>query len=825
MKTELPALPQLRPVRESSSSLPLEHTRISARVTGLTAAVVVNQRFRNPLFERTDLEYLFPLPHEAAVTAFELRVGQRIISATIQEVEQARRLYEDARRQGKRVGLLEGRRPNLFSLQLAGIQPGEFIETVTSYQQRLEYIDGRCEFVYPMGLTPRYHRDGHPDEAVGVDAPLALDPAQVGDVIISIEVETGFSGMMPESPSHAILVSQSTPQAFHVDLDGVYLPDHDFVLRWRQISDQLKIPAWQTGGGSTGFFMATFIPPLSDPAAHSDPREYVFVLDRSGSMRGAPIRQAVNALRACLRTLNSEDTFAILLFDDRLEWLVQPRPVNQAEVENADAHLGQVDGRGGTEIMLALQAALTLKNDPERARLVIFLTDGAVSAETATLKLLRGGMGTVRVFTFGIGPSVNRAFLQQLARVGRGEAGFIGLDEDIEEVILRFQDSIMFPQLTDLSLSVENGRAWDIYPTHLPDLYAGRPLELVGRCSITGESLDPSLPLTLVVTGQCDGQRVEMRVYPTQVGTDTALLPRIWARARVDDLVELSALGLKPQHDARAEIIALALEHSLLSPHTAFLAVDSETQVGGAASQLIHVAHPLPAGLDFDGFTPLVAASSPMPSSPNVLYQMAMSAPLSGTVSEPQTMADMAASGRNSLQSRLLDRLSSKPENLDVPKLLRELARTQQINGSWADSVEHTAAALLAFVRAGQTTDSGFYRKQVMRAFDWLSSCMAQDFPAFLRVLAFQELAAATNRSEHTDTFEQALKDLPAPVGQLESTTFTAISRHELVELPKQITTVNDLRLAVVTTTRNLEIPADLLNMGLARVLAAAVLR
>jgi Ca-activated chloride channel family protein len=819
MTIDLPVFAQLRPLNALASPLPLEHTAIQARVTGLAASVTVSQRFRNPLTEKTDLEYLFPLPSEAAVIAFELRAGERVIRASVQEIEQARQQYERARQQGQRASLLESRRPNLFALQLANLQPGEFIEAVTTYQQRLTFTAGQVDFVFPMGLTPKYHRPVQADEAAGVDAPLTLDLAQVGAVEISLEVEAGLQSGDPLSPSHPFLITRQSATCFSVRLDGPHLPNKDFVLRWQVPGDAIQFPAWQTPG-EAGYFLATFLPPEPDPAAAPIPREYVFVLDRSGSMSGDPIRQAVNALRACLRSLNPQDTFAILLFDDRLEWLNAAEMVTQAAVERADQRLGRVDGRGGTEILPALAAALSLPQDPQRARMVIFLTDGAVSAEAQALKQVREQMDTARLFSFGVGPSVNRAFLQQLARLGRGQAEFIGLDEDIEDVILRFQDRIAFPLLTNLSLQAENGSLWDVYPAQLPDLYAGCPLEVVGRYRGEGR-----LPVTLVARGERLGAPLEMRARLTELSPDPALLPRLWARARVDDLGEQSELGLKPEHATRAEIIALALEHSLLTRYTAFLAVDNETTATAGKATFIQVAHPLPEGLEPAGFinAPASAAYSPAPAFKMLASQPDLVLP-SFLRSRRDGKAKLMQVSEVTPEAQPEPVLESSTSTADAALILRELARTQKLDGSWNDNAEDTAAALLAFVRNGQTTLTGHFRKQVGRAFTWLAQATASGFTASILALALRELAEATQAPAHLAAAENAAQTLLAPGSDLEAAVLAALRGEPgALTSQKRANILDDLRLAAVTGAKGILISPKLLENELGRALAAGL--
>ena len=856
MTTELCVMPALHVLNDIESPLPLEHTAIRASITGLLAVVTVSQRFRNPLTAKTDLEYLFPLPHEAAITAFELQIGERVIRASVQEIKQARQQYAEARRQGKHASLLEGRRPNLFALQLANIQPGEFIQAVTSYQQRLELLDGGCEFVFPMGLTPKYQRPGQADEADEVNAPLADDISQVGAVEISVEAETGSHSADPSSPTHALIISRPAETRFHVELDGTHLPNRDFVLRWRLDNESIQLPAWHTTG-EHGYFLATFMPPVPDAAAAPMPREYIFVLDRSGSMSGEPIQQAVNALRACLRTLNLQDTFAILLFDDRLDWLFASSAVSQANVEQADALLGQVTGRGGTEIMPALEAALALPSDPRRPRLVVFLTDGAVASEAQTLKKARTSMGATRLFSFGVGPSVNRAFLQQLARIGRGEATFIGLDEDIEEAILRFQDRIAFPLLTNLSLRAEGCQIWDVYPAQLPDLYAGRPLEVVGRfvTTSTGE-----LPASLVAQGERAGAVLEMRSSLTKIAPDPEILARLWAQARVDDLGEQSELGLKPDHAARAEIIPLAIGASLLTKYTAFLAVDSAAPVRPGKSQFIRVAHPLPEGLVQDGFeepekfVQLNSLAAPMMMSDtsfslNVLSESPTythSSTFSNISAAYPPSAELDQSPAEALQ-RLKNIAKSLKHPLPAPKdtkkpaqprgaktgistsaettnIIRELARSQQLNGSWKNDVELTAAALLAFIRSGQTTQKGFLRKQTQRAYAWLVQNSASGFAGFLRALALHELADATREPEQFMACAKAVSSLPAPADSLQTAAYHILMGRPASSIAHHLAkNLDELRLVVVSRAPCSKVVPELLSDDLGRALVAAL--
>ena len=822
------------PVNEEDSPLPLEQTTVVALVTGPLDVVAVTQRFSNPLLAAVELEYLFPLPASAAIVDFELRIGSRTIQGDVQEVEQARAGYEAALSEGKRAGLLEQRRPNLFAVRLGNVKPGDTLLATMRYQERLVYDDGCYSFVFPMGITPRYHSPEHPAEGQGVDAPLALGGERIGPVEITLSVDAGAACGEPSSPSHKIELTRLDEQRFIVRLGEPSVPDHDFVLRYPVAGEQATLAAWRSKGKEADYFLATVVPPSSaDTGLEPAPREFIFVLDRSGSMSGGPIGQARNALRACLRTLNPRDQFWLLLFDDMLEWFRQtPCPVSQATIEEADGYLSQVEGRGGTEIIEALEAALARPQDETRTRYLVFLTDGAVSAEERVLDQVRRKIGKARLFTFGIGPSVNRALLTRLAQLGRGAAEFLQLDEDIEGAILRFQDRVLFPVLTDLSLQWENAKTWDVYPAILPDLFAGQPLEFAGRIKA-----ETGADVRLKVGGQAGKDRIELKlVFPKEANADP-VIAHAWGRARIDDLLEGGATEKKTPDQVRTEVIGLALEQRLVTPYTAFVAIDHEQAIkDGQPLRSLRVAQPLPAGLDLQGFV-----GSPLPpgmarpgahsiSAPQAA--MLSAAPTSGALPEIALPKFLRKSRKGELHQdapmKRLD-LGSVPPAESLPiqtgkdEVLRWLARSQELNGSWQGDCELTSVALMAFLRAGYSTRVGYFRQQIRRAVVWLLQAKPAGTEAWTRVFALAELAQVEREPGWVQRAQEARVGLPPPATWIES----ALSAHLNApgkELPSltAIHSLDELRLAALLYLE-LPVPDGLLKSDLGRVYAVCI--
>jgi Ca-activated chloride channel family protein len=854
-----------------SSPLPLEDTAVSGEIVGAIAYITVTQRFGNPFKMPIELEYLFPLPHTAAVMDYEITIGARTIKANIKEIEAAQRAYRQAVNEGKRASLLEQRRPNLFSIRVGNVQPGESIITKLRYEERLKYDDNAYEFVFPMGITPRYHAPSEPAEvAKATDAPLALDENKVAPVSLDLTVDAGVNVMNTVSRTHKIDLIQKRDHQFGVKLVGRNIPNKDFVLRYEVAQDAVQTAVWNSQDEDADTAVITILPPRLDLTAEPLPREFIFVIDRSGSMMGAPIQQAKNALQACLRALGSGDTFMILAFDDKLDWMAgEAYPVTQINVEAAETWLAQIDARGGTEIMPAINSALLTPADKERLRYVVFLTDGAVSADEKAIRSIAQQRGTARIFTFGIGPSVNRFLLDKMAQMGRGIAEFLGVHDDIEKALTRFQDRVSYPALLDVALTWENAEPWDTYPETLPDLYAGQPLEIVTRYKRQGA-------VRLTLNGKVANQPFSMTLPLQPATTTNPALKRLHARARIEALLDQQRAGGDAEK-IRQQVISLALEHRIITPFTAFVAIDSEVASTEQAEQ-IRVSVPLPEGLDLAGF---VGAAPGSGSGANtgasfasmaggVRHRMAAlppAAPMKRMVSRQQlpdkdedgtvemlrspqwgtarmasaepdfaamsdeelgnwvsevTAQDSRFHSQQSIMpppkiSKALQELSQRQSGeqereiakpaakpISIEESLKILARTQNINGSWQDHIEMTAAAVLAFVRAGHTTRSGDYRRQVSKAMLWLFSQLnTPGFALFVAVRALDELQAASGDGVIPDEIRQKM---PKPSSDIER----AAAGDTSLSVPTSITTLDDVRI-VALLQGNPTVPTALL--------------
>lgn len=569
--------------------VPLEHTDVAIKVDGFLAEATVTQRFRNPYPTKIEAVYLFPLPTRAAVSAMQITSGDRVIEGTIQERQKATRIYEAARKQGLIAALLAQERPNLFTQAVANLEPHATVEVTLRYVQRLSYDAGGYEVVFPMVAGPRYV----PAEARAKAEPAAVAPAVLPagvrsshDIRLSVDLDAGVAIEGIASSSHQIAIARATDSRARARVTirpGDTIPNKDFVLRYQVAG---AAPAFGVLGhrgdpGRPGSFVLVAQPPQATPPAQIAPREIVFVLDTSSSMRGAPLAKAKELIRRVLTDLRPDDTFQIVRFDDRASALgaspIANRPRN---LELTLRWLAALDAGGATEMTTGIAAALAVPHDPGRLRIAVFLTDGYVGNEDEILRLVAQHAGEARLFAFGVGSAVNRYLLEEMAAAGRGTAQFVRPDEPTAAVVDAFERRIDAPVLTDITIDWGGLAVEDVVPRAVPDLFAGQPLAVSGHYAHGGKA-------TVTILGKQAGRdvRFEVPVVLPERADDHPAIATVWARERISELSRRLVRRADPEIER--QIIDLSIENHVLTQLTAFVAVDrSHVTRGGEARRV-----------------------------------------------------------------------------------------------------------------------------------------------------------------------------------------------------------------------------------------------
>ena len=577
---------------------PLLGTDVSFQVSGPVARARVVQTFRNPHELWYEGIYVFPLPENGAVDRLLLKVGSRVVEGEIRERGLAKQAYAQARAAGQRAALLDQERPNIFTTSVANIGPGETVVVELEYQQVLRYDAGRFSLRFPMVVGPRYV-PARPLR-VAADAeritPPVMRPGTEGErtnpVSIRVALDAGVPLAAVESAHHRIDVKATSDARREIALGGATTPaNRDFELSWSPRPAAMPQAAWfteQIDGKHYGLLM--LLPPAAPRTARL-PREVIFVLDTSGSMAGASIRQAKEALELALGRLQPDDRFNVIEFNSYAGALFQgAREAAPDHLRAAVRWVRALEARGGTELAPALNLALDGSDQPERVRQVVFLTDGAVGNEEHLFGLIRARLGGSRLFTIGIGSAPNSHFMTKAAQLGRGTFTYIGRIDEVRTRMDELFTKLETPVLKGVQAHWPEGAQVEAWPARLPDLYAGEPVVLVARLDrLEGE---------LRLAGERNGSSWEARV-PLQRNAGAIGLGSTWAREKVAALMDTLREGA-PEAEVRSRVIELASAHRLVTKYTSFVAVDkTPARAPEEALKLAEVPTLLPEGWEY----------------------------------------------------------------------------------------------------------------------------------------------------------------------------------------------------------------------------------
>ncbi|MBF0338521.1 MAG: VWA domain-containing protein [Nitrospirae bacterium] len=566
----------------------LKSTTVEANIVGVIADVKVTQVYRNDGKKTLETIYIFPASTRAAVYGMKMTIGNRTITAKIEKKEEARRQYEQAKEEGKSASLLEQQRPNVFQMNVANILPADTIKVELKYTELLVPTDGVYEFVYPTVVGPRYTNEGNTEKWVanpylheGQKAPNTLD--------INVKVSSGMPVKELSCPSHKTHVRYESPSVATMKLDAseANAGNRDFVLNYRLSGGKIESGLMLYSNRDENFFLLMAEPPKSISTAEIPPREYIFIVDVSGSMYGFPLDISKKLLKDLIGNLRSNDVFNVLLFAGGSS-LMSERSI-PASMENINRAIALIEGQrggGGTELLPALKKAFALPATEHYSRSVIIATDGYVSVETEAFDLIRKSLGNANVFTFGIGTSVNRFLLEGMARVGQGEPFVIASQQEAPAMAEKFRKLIASPVLTNISVEYDKFSVYDVEPITIPDVMAQRPIVVFGkwRGTATGQ-------ITLKGETGKNGYVHKFDIDKIAPAEANSALKYLWARKRIELLSDYNKLAMD---DKRAkDVTELGLKYSLLTDYTSFVAIDSEVRLG-KDDKAVTVKQPLP---------------------------------------------------------------------------------------------------------------------------------------------------------------------------------------------------------------------------------------
>ncbi|HJS23835.1 MAG TPA: VIT and VWA domain-containing protein [Pyrinomonadaceae bacterium] len=571
--------------------LPLKDTRVDISVSGVIADVKVRQIYRNEGSRPINASYVFPASTRAAVYSMRMQIGNEIIVAKIKEREQAKQEFEQAKEEGKSASLLEQQRPNVFSMSLANIMPQEQVEIELRYTELLVPTDNVYELVFPTVVGPRYASPENENKKNDkfVETPyLRQGQKPTSALHISTRIFAGVPIYDLTCPSHQIYPQWQNQGVAQLTLDDSdpFQGNRDFVVRYRLAGDLIASGLLLFKGADENFFLYMAQPPRRVATEAIPPREYIFVVDVSGSMEGFPLNTSKRLLKDLIGQLRPTDLFNVVLFaGDSTVLSPQSLAANQENIAKAIRLLEEQRGAGGTELLPAIREAMSLPRQEGISRSVVLVTDGYISGEQGVFEHIRANLNRSNVFAFGIGGSVNRYLIEGVAKAGMGEPFIVTDESEAEGVATKFREYIQTPVLTDIKVRTSGFDTYDVNPLQFPDLFAQRPIILFGkwRGPVAG---------TIELTGKTgQGEFVSsFDVASSQPDEGNSALRYLWARSRI---AELSDYGTSDVTDESVkEITALGLKYNLLTRYTSFIAVrEVVTNPTGSADD---VKQPLP---------------------------------------------------------------------------------------------------------------------------------------------------------------------------------------------------------------------------------------
>ncbi|GAB0110060.1 marine proteobacterial sortase target protein [Pseudoalteromonas distincta] len=573
-------------------------------LTGLINHVVVTQTYQNENPFAVNARYVFPLPDESAVHAMTMRIGERVIKGQIDKKVEAEKKYEEAKKAGMQAALVRQQRANMFITNVANIGPGEQVIIELEYQEIIDYSSGTFAIRFPTTITPRYHAisgevevntqnqahvnllpTGWLSPVYSIQSSNQNDNVPSSQFSLNIDIDVGLELVDINSKYHNVDVQNTAFGQYKIALNEANEVNRDFVLEFKPLQKEQAQAAFFTQQFENGdrYGLAMLMPP-GDHFTQTQrlPREMVFVVDTSGSMHGQSMEQAKKALFYALSLLDSDDSFNIIGFDNLVTPMSdKPLIASDFNLRRAERFIYSLEADGGTEIQGALNAVLDGSEFDGFVRQVVFLTDGSVSNEDALFKNIQSKLGDSRLFTVGIGSAPNSFFMRRAADIGKGSFTFIGSTSEVQPKMQQLFDKLAHPAITNLALSDESGNSLDFWPSPLPDLYFGEPIMVAIKLNNAK---------SVVLAGQTAQGPLSIKLS-TQNSSSAQGIAKLWARQKIKSL-----LLYNEQSVVKDEVQELALTHQLLSPFTAFIAIE-QTQIKEVAEQTAQATNAVPQGM------------------------------------------------------------------------------------------------------------------------------------------------------------------------------------------------------------------------------------
>jgi Ca-activated chloride channel family protein len=573
----------MTPVNSGMPALEIKQHHVDVMIEDGYAITTVDQTFFNPNAQSLEAIYSFPVPDKAAVGEFTYWIDGKAVTGEVLEKQQAREVYEQEKAQGRETALTEKDEYRSFDSRVYPVQPQDSVRIRLVYIQPVHVDLGIGRYVYPL-------------EEGGVDeeklAFWTYNEVVKESFSFNLHQRSSYpvdSFRLPEHPQ--ALITQHSTQSWEVALSNgqtsgdadtpqqldkssaSFSLDKDIVVYWRHqqgLPGSIDMISHKPAGSDRGTFMMT-VTPGDDLSGIQGGRDWVFVLDFSGSMQGK-YHSLVEGVRKGLGKLNANDRFRIVLFNNSAHELTKGyTPVNEQNITHYIQQLESTNPSGGTNLYAGLVNGYK-GLDSDRPSAIILVTDGVanvgVTQKKAFLSLLE--KHDVRLFSFVMGNSANKPLLEGMAKVSNGFAMNISNSDDIVGRLVQTAEKLSHEAYRDLEVDIKGVKVKEITPARIGSLYRGQQLIIFGHYWGDG-------PADVQIRGKISDKNL---VYKTrfnfpQQSTLHPEVERLWAYASIEGLQNrIDYLG--EDSDSKQAIIDLALEYGLVTDYTSMVVVRDE---------------------------------------------------------------------------------------------------------------------------------------------------------------------------------------------------------------------------------------------------------
>ncbi len=547
----------LIPTDRSLSPLGIKYHRASVKIKDRVAVTHVDQVFYNNTNRVLEATYIFPLPKGATVSDFYLYINGKRTKGEILEKNRARNIYEGIVRRMRDPGLLEYLGRDLFKCRVYPVPRKGEQRIEIEFSQIMPYEGGITKYTYPMRTDRTSART-------------------MKDFTLSVNIQSKTPIKTIYSPTHKIYTHKRDDHNATAGFETMAATlDHDFEMFYT-VSDKdvgLNLLTYREPG-EPGFFML-----MASPKSEFREREIIgkrisFVIDTSGSMAGAKMRHAKDAIKYCLKRLNPDDLFNVIRFSTDVEAFVK-RPVsaNKENVQRALNFVDHMEAAGGTAIDEALTTALAGHVKTSEPNMVVFMTDGHPTVgETSPARIIKHTAGAnkvaAKIFVFGVGDEINTKLLDKVSGGNHGDSTYVKPNQEIESTLATFYDKVSHPVMSDITLDFGSIHEYDVLPKHIPDLFKGGQVIMLGRYRSSGHS-------ALTLSGKM-GEGAKKFVFEGKFPKtirENDFIPRLWATRKIGFLLDNIRLGGE-RRELVNEVIRLSKRYGIVTPYTSYLVTE-----------------------------------------------------------------------------------------------------------------------------------------------------------------------------------------------------------------------------------------------------------